>query len=270
MFGTIRHTIEVMKLSWEVLKLDKELVAFPAFSAVAIGIITVPFGLFFFSVAMANDGLLFLTVLIYMVLVYSVAIFFKGALIASAITRLRGGDPNVRSGLSHALRHIHDLILWAIISAVVALLIKVIRSQLEKFSWLLGNIVSDLLEAAWGLVTFFVVPVIVSENLGAVSSINRSMTIVETTWGRQIAASFGFFIIYVLALLAAGVPAFVIGLIYWPAGVAVFIVLGGGAVLVIQTLEGIFTAALYDFATGTEPIGFFYRRDLEDAFYSRA
>ena len=32
-------------------------------------------------------------------------------LAASAITRLRGGDPNVRSGLRHALRHIHDLIL---------------------------------------------------------------------------------------------------------------------------------------------------------------
>lgn len=267
MFGTIRHTFELMKMSWEVLKLDKELVAFPAFSAVGIGIITVPFALFFFAIVSEsdNDFVLYLTVFIYLVLISSVSVFFKGALVASAITRLRGGDPNVGSGLRHALRHIHELILWGIISAVVAMLIMLLRNLLSRMSDLAADIVAELVQSGWDFLTFFVVPVIVSENTGAVSGIKRSFEIVQTTWGRQITASFGFLIVYILALAVAAVPSIIIGLVYWPAGAAVFIVLAGAAVLVIQTLEGIFKAALYDFATGAEPM-VFDRRSLENAF----
>ena len=267
MFDTIRHTFSLMKMSWEVLKLDKELVAFPAFSAIAIGVITVPFALFYFSIVQetANNAVLYLTIFIYLVLTCSASVFFKGALVASAITRLRGGDPNVRSGLRHALRHIHELLLWGIISAVVAMLIMVIRNLLSKVSETAGEIVAELLESAWGIITFFVVPVIVSENVGAISAIKRSVDLVGSTWGSQLTAAFGFFIVYVLALVAAAVPSFIIGLVYWPAGVAVFIVLGGGAVLVIQTLEGIFKAALYDYVMGAEPMGF-ERRALQNVF----
>ena len=69
-----------MRMSWEVLKLDKELVAFPIFSAVGIGIITVPFALLFFAVIQesGNNVVFYLTVFIYLVLTNSVAVFLKG------------------------------------------------------------------------------------------------------------------------------------------------------------------------------------------------
>ena len=75
------------------LKLDKEIVAFPILSATGIGIITVPFALLFFAVIQESDNnvVFYLTVFICLVLTNSVAVFLRRALVACAITRLRGG-----------------------------------------------------------------------------------------------------------------------------------------------------------------------------------
>ena len=256
-----------MKMSYEVLKLDKELVAFPAFSGCRDrnnnrSLCTVLFAIVSES---DNDVVLYLTVFVYLVLTSSVSVFFKGALVASAITRLRGGDPNVGSGLRHALRHIHELILWGIISAVVAMLIMLLRNLLSRVSELAADIVAELAQSGWDFLTFFVVPVIVSKTpgLSPVSSaplkscrppgadrlppLSGSSSFISWHWRLRP---------YLPSSLA------------WctgPPGAAVFIVLAGAAVLVIQTLEGIFKAALYDFATGAEPM-VFERRSLENAF----
>ena len=90
--------------------------------------------------------------------------------------------------------------------------------------------------------------------------------------GRQITATFGFFIVYLLAVVAAVVPAILLFLIYPPAGVIVGVLLVGLAIATVQTLEGIFKAALYDFAVGEQPEGFDLRT-LQTAYqpdYARA
>ena len=253
MFKTIGHTFSLMKMSWDVLMLDKELILFPIFSVIGIAAITLPMAPFLIE-GQAEGPNLSIPVVIYLVLVYSVIVFFSGALVASALTRLRGGDPNVKSGLNHALRHIHYLILWAVIFTIVTILFELLRSTLRRIPF--THFIVDLLEGVWGFFTFFVVPVIVAENRDPISSIKRSISIVRSTWGRQITASFGFFIFYILALLAAAVPAVPLGLVYLPLGIGTFIVLGVFFVLVVLTLEDIFKAALYDYAVGTEPVGF--------------
>ena len=40
MFNTIGHTFELMKMSWGVLMKDRELLWFPVFSAIGVGIVT--------------------------------------------------------------------------------------------------------------------------------------------------------------------------------------------------------------------------------------
>lgn len=267
MFATIGHTFELMKTSWGVLMKDKELLWFPVFSAIGVAIVV---GLFFVigsatgaierlsetetaadgtptSAIQAGDMVL---AAIAFFLVYFVTIFFNAALVSAALERLRGGDPNVSSGFSHALAHIHTILGWAIIAASVGLILQLARAN--QRNWF-GRLLIDIVGGIWEFLTFFVVPILVSQNVGPVGAIKESMSLVRKTWGRQITANFGFQIIYILAFLVAIIPAVLLGLIVPIAGIVTGLITVSIAFAVVQALEGIFKAALYEYAMGERP-----------------
>ena len=262
MFSTIGHTFELMKMSWNVLMKDKELIFFPIFAAVGLGILlAVFFGLgtalgtldrFASETDSANLGDVIFVVFFFFCS-YFITIFFNAALISAALERLRGGDPNVRSGLTHALGHIHTILGWAIISATVGLVLMLLRSRSNNF---LTRLVIDLIGGAWGFMTFFVVPVLVSEGLGPIAAIKRSAGLIRQTWGRQITSSFGFFLVYLAAALIGVLPAILFGMLAPVAGIAVGLVTVSAAMGAVQAMEGIFKAALYEYALGERPAEF--------------
>jgi len=200
----------------------------------------------------ANPGDIVLLVLLY-ISVYFVTIFFNSALIAAALQRLRGGDPNISSGLAVAMQHIPQILGWAIISASVGLLLQVLRSRQNNF---LGRMVIDMIGGAWAFMTFFVVPVLVNEGKSPVGSIKRSASMVRETWGRQITASFGFQLVYLIAGVIAVVPALLFFLIFPVLGIIVGVITISMAIGIVGALEGIFKAALYEYALGEKPIEF--------------
>ena len=274
MFATIGHTFELMKMSWNVLMKDRELILFPVMSGLGLlilGFAGLAAGVADTGAAEGGEaGSANLVAFLAMILIaYFITTFFNAALISAALERLRGGDPNVMSGLAHASKHIHHIFLWSVISAIVGTLFRVLRSQTDNF---LVQMIYSMIEGVWEFMTFFVIPVMVSENQGPISSIKRSAGIIRQTWGRQITATFGFFIVYLLAIVAAAIPAILLFLIAPAVGIIVGILLVGFALAVVQTLEGIFKAALYDFAVGEQPEGFDLRT-LQTAYqpdYARA
>ena len=274
MFATIGHTFQLMKMSWDVLMKDRELILFPVLSG--LGLLILGFAGLAAGIAdtgttetgSAGSGNL-IGFLVMILIAYFITTFFNAALISAALERLRGGDPNVMSGLSHATKHIHHIFLWSVISAIVGTLFRVLRSQTDNF---IVQMIYSMIEGVWEFMTFFVIPVMVSENQGPVSSIKRSAGIIRQTWGRQITATFGFFIVYVLAIIAAVIPAILLFLVFPVVGIIVGVLLVGLALATVQTLEGIFKAALYDYAVGAQPEGFDLRT-LQTAYrpdYARA
>lgn len=256
MCDTIKHTIGLMQMSWRVLIMDRELVLFPVFSAVGMLILVGAFfALGLASAPPSGDAGVTAGYAAFVVAAYVIVMFFHAALVSAALERLRGGDPDVASGIRHALRHVHHIVAWAIISALVAIILAALRNALRRYPGVVDFILR-LVGGVWEFLTFFVVPVIVSENLGPVSGFKRSASLVRQTWGRQITASFSFILFYVAALLIAAVPAVLIGFVNVAAGVLVGVLLGAAALMVVQTLEGIFKAALYDYAVGLQPQGF--------------
>lgn len=248
MFNSIKHTFALMGMSWRVLMMDRELILFPVFSVIGlipIGIVGAVLTAGAGADAEANP----VVMAVLLVAAYVVTVFFNAALISAALERLRGGDPDIGSGLSHAMRHIHHIVLWAIISAIVNIILRARERRAPQ-------LVVSLIGGAWEFLTFFVVPVIVSEGHGPVQGIKRSASIVRETWGRQITATFGFFIIYIAAFVAAVVPAVLLALLWPLGGIVLGVVLVGFALAVVQALEGIFKAALYDYAMGLQPAGF--------------
>ncbi len=270
MFRTIGHTFELIKMSWGVLMKDRELLWFPVFSAIGVAIVI---GLMFAigsatgSIDRLSDSATeagqaagttanggdFALVAIAFFLSYFVVIFFNAALVSAALERLRGGDPNVSSGLSHALAHIHNILGWAIITASVSLILQIMKGNQRNG---LVRFLLDLIGGVWEFLTFFVVPILVSENVGPIEAIKRSSGLVRKTWGRQITANFGFMIIYIGAVLIAAIPAVLIGLVVPIAGIVVGLITGAIAFAVVQALEGIFKAALYEYAMGEKPLEF--------------
>jgi len=260
MFATIGHTFELMKMSWGVLMKDKELLFFPLFTVIGL-VITIGI---FLAVAGSMGSIERLDAgatsrgdqILYALAFFSayfVVIFFNAALVSAALDRLRGGDPNVRSGLSHAFAHIHVIFLWALIAATVGLALQLLRAnQRNAFA----RIVIDMIGGVWEFLTFFVIPILVSENVGPIDAIKRSSGLVRKTWGRQITASFGFMIVYILAGIVGLVPALLIGAISGLAGMVLGIITVGLAICTVQALEGIFKAALYEFAMGEKPAEF--------------
>ena len=267
MFATIRHTFELMKMSWRVLMKDRELIFFPIMAALTI-LVTV--GVFYVVAsstgtldridAVQNEepgaaltaadvllgvGVFFLTTFI--------GIFFNSALVAAALERLRGGDPNVASGLRGALVHIHIIIGWAVIAGTVGLILQLARSRTDNF---LGRIAIAIAGGVWAYMTFFVVPVLVAEGIGPVAAIKRSAGLFRKTWGRQAASSFGFGIVYLLAGLIALLPTAALFYIHPILGVAAGAVFFGIALGGVAAMEGIFKAALYEYANGEQPLEF--------------
>ena len=264
MFATIGHTFELMKMSWNVLMMDRELILFPVMSG--MGLLILAFAGLAAGVAESGNLVSFGVMIL---IAYFITTFFNAALISAALERLRGGDPNVMSGISHATKHIHHIFIWAVISAIVGTLFRVLRSQTDNF---FVRMIYSMIEGVWEFMTFFVIPVMVSENEGPISSIKRSASIIRETWGRQITASFGFMLVYILAILAAAIPAILLFLIVPVVGIIVGILLVGLAFATVQALEGIFKAALYDYAVGAQPEGFDLRT-LQTAYrpdYARA
>ena len=138
MFATIGHTFSLMKMSWDVLMKDRELLLFPVFTV--LGLIVV-LGVFFGiasttgslerldSETATTTGMDAALYVLAFFSAYFVVIFFNAALISAALERLRGGDPDVSSGLSHAFAHIHTLLGWSIIAATVGLILQLLRAN---------------------------------------------------------------------------------------------------------------------------------------------
>ena len=273
-FGNISNTIHLMKSCVNVLKKDKELVFFPIMAAifviVLLGIIYSTGGITFSDNPEEQGSIIPLAILIFGA--NFIIVFFNSALISAALERLRGGDPNISSGLSHAFKHVHHIFLWSIIVTIMALIFAAIRSS-GRNRGMMGQIMTELfasfLQAGWAMMTFFVVPIIVSENLGPISAIKRSSGLFKQTWGNQVAANFGFGIFQILALLASGAIGWIFGFASPTFGMIIGVLCASISVSIIYTLEGIYKAALYEFAMGEKPLEF-EQQDLRTAYRASA
>ena len=248
--GRLGRSMELVRQSYQILVHDKELIVLPLISGtVIVGVAAsffAGFGLQPTDLSGRRPEALIPLFLMYVV-VYSVGIFFQAAVVAGATERLRGGDPSIRSALGAATRRIGPIVLWAVAAATVGVLLRKVQEQ----TGFIGKIVVGLVGAAWSLATFFVVPVLVLEDLSLRDSIRRSLSVFKETWGEAVAANVT---IGVVAALAWVTLVAVVGLAAWAgagiiAALAIFALGAVSLMVFFSTLQGIYLAALYRYAT---------------------
>lgn len=272
--GRISNTIALAKVSWKVLRKDRELLLLPVLSFLAsilvLTLLWLPTLSTIDTSGLADEGgdpgaVLIVVGVISAMAMSIISVFFNGALVAGAHERLSGGDPTVRSALGRALSRLSGLLPWAIITGTVGLILQAVR---ERAGWM-GRFVVSMVGMAWQTATFLVVPAIVIDDHGAVSGLKASAALLKRTWGENIAARVGFGLLGLVAVIPAVIVLFATGALGGAAlvvGILLAVPYLALVVVVLTALNAVFQTALYLYATtGSVPAGF-DDSNLQDSF----
>lgn len=269
MAGKFARSWDLVQASAAVLRSDKELLVFPLVSAIATVLVAATFMLPIYGFGIYQHlgrgdpmrPILYVYSFLFYFVQYIVIFFFNTALVGAAMIRLDGGDPTVADGLRIARSKILPIVGYAAIAATVGMVLR----ALEQRAGFIGRIVIGMIGVAWTLATFMVVPVLVTSDVGPVDAIKESATLLKRTWGENLIGNGGIGVVFGLVTLAVMLVGMGITMVCATNGmVPLAVVFGAVTVLAVlaialvqSALAGIYSAALYRFATdGHAPAGF--------------
>jgi hypothetical protein len=280
MFTRFSRSWELIKASGAVLRQDKELLLFPFFAAIATLLVSASFivplfvsGAFERMGGGTPDGAFIVILFLFYLSQYFIVFFFNSALIGAAMIRLDGGDPTVRDGLRIATSRIVPILGYAAIAATVGLILRLI----EERAGFIGRWIAGLLGVAFTVATFLTVPILVSRDVGPVDAVKESATLLKQTWGENIIGNAGMglvFFLFYIGLIGIGLV-FVFGAAQTGNApliilVTAILVLAVIALALVQTaLQGVYSAALYRYATDGNVGAEFSGTLLNEAFRAK-
>jgi hypothetical protein len=268
MFATFSRSWEFARMSYRLLAHQKKLILFPLISSIAAILVTASFILplwqtgslaewmqFMDEDAIAQgDTAMYIAAFLFYFCNYFVIVFFNTGLIACVLKIMNGEDASVGYGLSVAMRRLPQVFGWALVSAVVGVLLSMIENSNKRAA----AFISAILGSAWTALTYFIVPVIVVEGVGPIEAFKRSVGTLKSTWGTALVGNFTLGMISFLLMLPVIVV--LVGL-FWVAEssgsdfamivatvIAVPLVLM--SVSITTTADTIFKTYLYSYATG--------------------
>jgi hypothetical protein len=276
--GRFSNSWSLAQASWSVLKADKELIVFPVVSAIAAAIVALLFAVplwvsgYFdrLDEGGASNVVNYAVLFAFYLVLYTIINFCNAALVGAALVRLRGGDPTAADGFRLASQRLGPIVGYSLIGATVGVVLQAIRDR----SGILGDVVAGLTEIAWGVATYLVVPVLIVEEVGPIEAVKRSASLLKRTWGEQVIGNAGIGLVVGLAVVAAAIAGAVliwiaaaIGGVILAVGVGAVVALGLATMIAIgAALKGIYTAALYRYATDGTTGAFFDESLVRNAF----
>lgn len=257
MFDKLSNGWNLAKQSLRVIVLDKELLLFPLMSGISSILITLSFfvplwmaGVLGRVVQAQGPGPAgYLLLFAFYLVNFFVIVFFNSALVACALIRFRGGDPTVADGLRAAWSRLPQIFAWSLLAASVGFLLRLLESRSRRGA----SIIYGLVGLAWTAASYFVIPVLVVENLGPIDALKRSATVLKKSWGEALAANFGIGLLLALCMLAAFLPALLGFMTGSTPAVVAGVVLSALLVLLVTLVQSvasaILRAALYLYAS---------------------
>ena len=263
-FSTVSNTWRLAKISWAVLRKDRELLLIPLIMLFAYALLGVAHLIAYLVLSNmfsgtssegAEDPAIMVLGITASLITGIISVFCQGALIAGAYERLMGYDPTVRSALSTAMKRADRLIFWGLITTTVGLLLRALQNMASRSRIL--ELLLEIVKMSWSVVSFLTVPAIVISGTGPINGLKRSVSLLRKTWGENLIAQVGFG--WLASLLS--LPGFIIAILgFFLPGPLLIIGLGVGIVWVLVVswifiaLNAIYQAALYVYATADEPM----------------
>lgn len=273
MFEKFSRSWDLVKASASVLRSDKELMLYPILSSIAALLVMATFALPVFALKLFDDGFNVFGAAVgfaFYFCQYSVIVFFNSALVAAATIRLEGGDPTFADGIRAAKARLPAILGYAAIAATVGL---ILQSLKDRDNNVIVRLIGSGLGVAWTLATFLVVPVLVNRNVGPIDALKESLALLKRTWGESAIGNVGIGAAFGLITFGVAVVGALLSFAAFQASMALAIAVGATFVLIVlllgvaqSALSGIYSAALYRYATAHETPDAFRGMALERAF----
>jgi hypothetical protein len=274
-FDRLKNGWELAKVSLRTINENRELLLFPVFSTISLILILATFfGGTYFLIGDSIEGILdnenvsdifaYGMIFIYYLINFFIVVFFNSALIHCAMKHFNDEQTSLGDGFQFALSRIGKILSWAIVSATVGTILQIISE-----SGKIGQFISSLIGAAWSILTFFVVPVLIYEDKSVFDSIKSSTNMMKEKWGESLAGNVSFSLIMILGLVVAVGTGFLFGYLHPIVGVTVGAILAILVFTIISAAKTVFVAAVYNHVKGL-PIGDFDSDILDSSFMQRA
>ena len=249
-FDRLRTGWTLTKDSASVIRTHPKLLVFPLLA----GLSAVFFlGLIFLPLVLTDVLGLALEYVVLIVLFFVTTFFstyFSAALVYAANEAFHDREPGIRDSLSAVNDRLGAIVIWSLISATVSIIFR----GLEDTP--LSGLVGSLFAFGWSIMTFFIVPVLVFEEVTSKSMFTKSGSVFKETWGETLGAGFGITgiivgtgLVLVAGAIAISAP---VSAVFPGAEITVTVVLVALAVvftyLLSQTIWGVVKTALYIYA----------------------
>lgn len=287
MFRSLSQSWEFSKMSYKLIGQHKHLLIFPMVSSLAAALVTISFILPLWQTgqlaewltfldeetATSADPMMYVTAFLFYFCNYFAIVFFNSGLVACVMRIMNGQEAPVSYGMGVALKRLPQIAGWALVSAVVGVILKAIENSHKKA----GRVISALFGAAWTAVTYFVIPVVVVDGVGPVEAFKRSTGTLKSTWGTALSGNFSLGFLSFLVMLPVVLVLFALGALMAslqsPLGMAAVVVLGVVLLVVAMAVTGaadmVFKAFLYAHATGKSIPAEIDTSRFDDAFRQR-
>jgi hypothetical protein len=243
--------------AWAALRHDRELIGLPVIGAL-VGVLAI-LPLLVVAFVPDDSGAVVAIVGVLMVLVFAiVTTFFAVALAAGAHERMNGGDPTISSSLRVAWTRKWSVVGWALLSTTVGLVLRVIEERLG----FIGAIIRFLGGVAWALASYFVLPIIATNDINPIEALKLSGTTFKNRWSSAVRVELRM-TLYVIGLFVLGAVGVFAVVVAANSSLALAVLLGiligvpfVGAVLVLNALSSYVRVVLYRYAVGMPTPGF--------------
>jgi len=256
--------------SFRVIREDESLLLFPVMSSLAFIGILILFSFFSYEALMNKIVISGTSTAVVIILIWIPAYFlfwlvgtyFSASLMGAAMLKLNGKQATVSDGIKLANSKITKILLWAIVAATVGIIIRLITYILsDKIGGFLGSFIGDVvgisLETVWAISSYFIIPVILFEDMSIWDSLDRSESLFMENFGTTFISNlimaaigaigvisslligiYGFYLLYFKHLAIYGILLMGIGMI-----------LGSIVLIIVTTADTVLVAALYRYAT---------------------
>jgi ABC-type multidrug transport system fused ATPase/permease subunit len=264
---TFSRSWELTKQTFSVIRKDKHILIFPFlasfFSIIFFLLMVVPFlmtGIVeaVFGEQLGEAALYFIIFILYLGISF-IATFFNVAVVYTAKKSFEGGKPTFGEALSEAIKRIHLIFLWAMVSATVGLLLRILenaaRNTKSQMGRLMMQAILSILGLAWSIVSLFVIPAIVFKNIGPFQALKSSVSTVKKTWGESLIRHYGLGMAQTLFVIGGAVlilvPGFLLLSVIPMLGLIIMAVFGIYLIIItllFSTANTVFNTALYMYA----------------------
>ena len=240
MAGTNVTGKAVLQASLGLFRQDRQMLWLPVLSTVtalvSFAVVTVPIVAF-----AGRSGIAVLVGLaLGSVVATAATVIFNVALCFAATDRIEGRRPTVGGALGQAWRRRGVVLRWAVLSAMVGTVIRMLEQRLG----LVGRIIGVAGGLAWTVATYLVIPVLAFEDVGPIEALTRSSSLFRQRFGTVARGALRFGFLFVgLSLVAVAV--IVVGAVASARGAAPI-----GVPVVVLGVAGLIGVGMYAAAAG--------------------